>query len=51
MIQRGRAPGEAVSIVMITHETTYAAVESALQTIAGSSHVIAPPVMIPMEAK
>lgn len=51
MIQRGRAPGEAVSIVMITHETTYAAVEGALQTIAGSSHVVAPPVMIPMEAK
>lgn len=51
MIQRGRAPGEAVSIVMITHETTYAAVESALQTIAGSSNVIAPPVLIPMEAK
>jgi homoserine dehydrogenase len=51
MIQRGRAPGEAVSIVMITHETTYAAVESALQTIAGSSNVIAPPVVIPMEAK
>ena len=51
MIQRGRAPGEAVSIVMITHETPYAAVESALQTIAGSSNVIAPPVVIPMEAK
>lgn len=51
MIQRGRAPGEAVSIVMITHETAYAAVESALQTIAGSSHVVAAPVMIPMEAK
>jgi homoserine dehydrogenase len=51
MIQRGRAPGEAVSIVMITHETTYAAVESALQTIAGSPNVVAPPVMIPMEAK
>jgi homoserine dehydrogenase len=51
MIQRGRAPGEAVSIVMITHETTYAAVESALQTIAGSPNVVAAPVMIPMEAK
>ena len=51
MIQRGRAPGEAVSIVMITHETTYAAVESALQTIAESRNVIAPPVLIPMEAK
>jgi homoserine dehydrogenase len=51
MIQRGRAPGEAVSIVMITHETTQAAVESALMTIAASDKVIAPPCMIPMEAK
>lgn len=51
MIQRGRAPGEAVSIVMITHETTQASVESALSTIAGSDKVIAPPVMIPMEGK
>jgi len=51
MIQRGRAPGEAVSIVMITHETSQSAVESALKTIAGSDSVIAPPCMIPMEAK
>lgn len=51
MIQRGRAPGEAVSIVMITHETSQSAVESALKTIAGSENVIASPVMIPMEAK
>lgn len=51
MIQRGRAPGEAVSIVMITHETTQASVESALKVIAGSDKVIAPPVMIPMENK
>jgi homoserine dehydrogenase len=51
MIQRGRAPGEAVSIVMITHETTQESVENALKTISGSSNVIAPPCMIPMEAK
>ncbi|MBU6299098.1 MAG: homoserine dehydrogenase, partial [Alphaproteobacteria bacterium] len=51
MIQRGRAPGEAVSIVMITHETTHAAVDNALKTIAVSDKVIAPPCMIPMEAK
>jgi homoserine dehydrogenase len=51
MLQRGRAPGEAVSIVMITHETTQAAVTRALKTIALSEHVIAPPCMIPMEAK
>jgi len=50
MIQRGRAPGEAVSIVMITHETSHGAVEGALQTIAALDHVMAPPCMIPMEA-
>ncbi len=50
MIQRGRAPDEAVSIVMITHETTHAAVDGALKTIAQSDKVIAPPCMIPMEA-
>jgi homoserine dehydrogenase len=50
MLQRGRAPGEAVSIVMITHETTHAAVDNALKTIALSDKVIAPPCMIPMEA-
>lgn len=51
MLQRGRAPGEAVSIVMITHETAWSDVESALHAIAGSPNVVAPPMMIPMEAK
>jgi len=51
MIQRGRAPGEAVSIVMITHETSQAAVESALKTIGASDNILSPPCMIPMEAK
>jgi homoserine dehydrogenase len=51
MIQRGRAPGEAVSIVMITHETTHAAVDCALKTIAASDKVVSPPCMIPMEAR
>jgi homoserine dehydrogenase len=51
MIQRGRAPGEAVSIVMITHETAQVDVEGALATIAASKNVIASPVMIPMESK
>ena len=51
MIQRGRAPVEAVSIVMITHETTHAAVDCALKTNAASDKVISPPCMIPMEAK
>ena len=50
MIQRGRAPGETVSIVMITHEAAQTAIERALKAIAGSDKVRARPCMIPMEA-
>jgi homoserine dehydrogenase len=50
MIQRGRSPGEPVSIVMITHETLRASVERALNAIARSDKVRARPCMIPMEA-
>ena len=50
MLQRGRAPGEPVSIVMITHDTPQVAVAAALKAIAASDKVLAPPVMIPMEA-
>lgn len=50
MIQRGRAPGEPISIVMITHDCSPTAVEAALNAIAGSDKVLSAPVMIPMEA-
>ena len=50
MIQRGRAHGEPVSIVMITHDTPQVAVERALKGIATSDKVRAHPCMIPMEA-
>jgi len=50
MIQRGRAHGEPVSIVMITHDTPQMAVERALKVIATSDKVRARPCMIPMEA-
>jgi homoserine dehydrogenase len=50
MIQRGRAPGEPVAIVMITHETARGSVERALKAIAASDKVRAKPCMIPMEA-
>ena len=50
MIQRGRAHGEPVSIVMITHDTPQLAVERALKVIATSDKVRARPCMIPMEA-
>jgi homoserine dehydrogenase len=49
MIQRGRAPGEPVAIVMITHETAQHDVERALKAIAASDKVRARPCMIPME--
>ena len=50
MIQRGRAPGEPVAIVMITHEAQHVAVVRALQAIAASDKVCETPCMIPMEA-
>ena len=50
MIQRGRAPGEQVAIVMITHDAPHVAVERALKAIAGSDKVSEAPCMIPMEA-
>jgi homoserine dehydrogenase len=50
MIQRGRAPGEPVAIVMITHETQHVAVARALKAIASSDKVFEMPCMIPMES-
>ena len=50
IVQRASAPGEPVSIVMITHETQALSVERALQAIAASDKVRARPCMIPMEA-
>jgi homoserine dehydrogenase len=50
MIQRGRAPGEPVAIVMITHESSEAGVVRALRAIATSNKVVEEPGMIPMEA-
>jgi homoserine dehydrogenase len=50
MIQRGRAPGEPVAIVMITHEAQHVAVVRALKAIAASDKVCETPCMIPMEA-
>ncbi|HVV28297.1 MAG TPA: homoserine dehydrogenase [Rhizomicrobium sp.] len=50
MIQRGRAPGEPVAIVMITHETAQGRVERALKAIGASDKVRGRPCMIPMES-
>ena len=50
MIQRVRAPGAPVSIVMITHETAQSDVQHALKAIGASDKVRARPCMIPMES-
>ena len=49
MIQRGRAPGEAVPVVLTTHETEEAAMRRALDRIARLNTVLEPPRMIRVE--
>jgi homoserine dehydrogenase len=49
MIQRGRAPGEAVPVVLTTHETGEAAMRRALATIGRLATVLEEPRMIRIE--
>jgi homoserine dehydrogenase len=49
MIQRGRAPGEAVPIVLTTHDTVEAAMQRALAAIGKLATVVEPPRMIRIE--
>ena len=49
MIQRGRAPGEAVPVVMTTHLTVEAAMRRALHRIEALDTVLEPPRMIRIE--
>jgi homoserine dehydrogenase len=49
MIQRGRAPGEAVPVVLTTHETEEAATRRALERIGRLDTVLEPPRMIRIE--
>jgi homoserine dehydrogenase len=49
MIQRGRAPGEAVPVVLTTHDTEEAAMRRALERIARLDTVREPPRMIRVE--
>ena len=49
MIQRARAPGEAVPVVLTTHETEEAAMRRALARIGELSTVLEPPRMIRIE--
>jgi homoserine dehydrogenase len=50
MIQRGRSPGEAVPVVLTTHETEEAAMRRALAHIGALSTVVEPPRMIRIES-
>jgi len=49
MLQRGRAPGEAVPVVLVTHETNEAAMRTALEQIGRSDAVLEPPALIRIE--
>ncbi len=50
MIQRGRAPGEAVPVVLTTHETREAAMSRARARIAALDSVVQPPRTIRIES-
>jgi homoserine dehydrogenase len=49
MLQRGRAPGEAVPVVLVTHETQEAAMREALSRIAALNAVLEAPTLIRIE--
>ena len=49
MLQRGRAPGEAVPIVLVTHETGEAAMRTAIDRIAEQDSVLERPALIRIE--
>ena len=49
MLQRGRAPGEAVPVVLVTHETQESAMREALTRIAALDAVMEAPTLIRIE--
>jgi len=49
MLQRGRAPGESVPVVLVTHETNEAAMRRALEAITALDAVLEPPALIRIE--
>jgi homoserine dehydrogenase len=49
MLQRGRAPSEAVPVVLVTHETPETAMRGALARIARLDAVLEPPTLIRIE--
>ena len=50
MLQRGRAPGEAVPVVLVTHETQESAMRAALDRIGALNTVMETPTLIRIEA-
>jgi homoserine dehydrogenase len=50
MLQRGRSPGEAVPVVLVTHETQESAMVAALDRIAALDAVLEAPTLIRIEA-
>ena len=50
IVQRGRAPDEAVPVVLTTHETQEAAMQRALSRIDALETVVEPPRLIRIEA-
>jgi homoserine dehydrogenase len=50
MLQHGRAPAEAVAVVLVTHETTEAAMRAALDLIGKLDAVVETPALIRIEA-
>ncbi len=49
MLQRGRAPGEAVPVVLVTHETEESAMRAALARIAALETVMEAPTLVRIE--
>src|SRR5271157_406869 len=50
MLQRGRSPGEAVPVVLVTHETKESAMRAALDRIGALDAVLEAPTLIRIEA-
>ncbi len=51
MLQRGRSPGEAVPVVLVTHETQESAMRAALERIAALDAVLETPTLIRIEVR
>jgi homoserine dehydrogenase len=50
MLQRGRSPGEAVPVVLVTHETKESAMREVMRRISALDTVMEEPTLIRIEA-